>query len=158
MTHSYELKYVPRPVLAEWAKTQNEITLVSGCFDLLHAGHVALIEEAYRLGHSVLAAINSDDSIRRLKGDKRPVMCSLDRAEMLAALQCVKIVTVFEEDDPSEVIRLVRPRYWVKGGDHALKSLPERDLVESLGGQVIFFNYRLGYSTTNLVERIKKDH
>lgn len=158
MTKTLKRKLVPRNFLKQWAEQCSGITLLSGCFDVLHCGHVSLIENAYSLDSAVLVAINSDASIRRLKGDKRPVMHQTERAAMLAALAHVAGVTIFEEDDPSEVIRLTRPALVVKGGNYQIADLPERALVEECGGQVVIVNYRLGYSTTSLIERIKRDH
>ncbi|GIH69896.1 D-glycero-beta-D-manno-heptose 1-phosphate adenylyltransferase [Sphaerimonospora thailandensis] len=125
-----------------------------GCFDLLHAGHLSLLAAARRLGDVLVVCINSDDSVRRLKGDDRPVVSERERAALLEALDCVDGVLVFGEDTPEQVLSELRPDVWVKGGDYAGQRIPEADLVESWGGEVVVVPYVNGHSTTSRINRL----
>ncbi len=127
-------------------------TLVStnGCFDLLHVGHLRTLVGARRLGDALLLALNSDDSVRRLKGPRRPLVNQQERAEMLAGLECVDYVVIFEEDTPLELLAAVRPDIHVKGGDYNLEELPETALLRSWGGTVKITPFVPGRSTTEL--------
>lgn len=129
------------------------VVATGGCFDLLHAGHVASLEAARKLGDALLVLINSDDSARRLKGPGRPVISAADRARVLGALGCVDAVVVFDEDDPRAALARIRPDVWVKGGDYSGVPLPERDLVHSWGGRVVLVPYVDGRSTTAILQR-----
>ncbi|WP_169947944.1 PfkB family carbohydrate kinase [Microbispora sp. H11081] len=122
-----------------------------GCFDLLHAGHVSLLRRARALGDALVVCVNSDDSIRRLKGPGRPLVSELDRVEVLRALGCVDAVTVFDEDTPSRVIERLCPDVWVKGGDYDERSMPEAEAVRRSGGEVVILPTVPGYSTTGLI-------
>lgn len=123
-----------------------------GCFDLLHTGHVSLLEQARRLGDCLVVCLNSDASVARLKGASRPVVSEEERAAMLRALVSVDGVLIFEEDTPDRVLSLLRPDIWVKGGDYGSGRIPESALVESWGGQVVVVAYLRGRSTTSLIE------
>jgi rfaE bifunctional protein nucleotidyltransferase chain/domain len=127
------------------------VVATGGCFDLLHAGHVATLEAARALGDCLVVCLNSDASVRRLKGESRPLVPQADRARVLAALECVDEVVVFEEDTPVEAIRRVRPDVWAKGGDYAGADLPEAALLREWGGQAVVLPYLTGRSTTSLV-------
>jgi D-beta-D-heptose 7-phosphate kinase/D-beta-D-heptose 1-phosphate adenosyltransferase len=122
-----------------------------GCFDLLHAGHVATLRAARALGDRLVVCLNSDDSVRRLKGPTRPLVPAADRARVLEALACVDEVVVFEEDTPVEVLRRIRPDVWVKGGDYAGTETPEAVAMREWGGQCVTLPYLEGRSTTGLV-------
>ncbi|GGO01126.1 bifunctional protein HldE [Microbispora rosea subsp. aerata] len=122
-----------------------------GCFDLLHAGHVSLLRRARALGDALVVCVNSDDSIRRLKGPRRPLVRERDRVEVLRALGCVDAVTVFGEDTPSHVIERLCPDVWVKGGDYDERSMPEAEAVRRAGGEVVILPTVPGYSTTGLI-------
>jgi D-beta-D-heptose 7-phosphate kinase/D-beta-D-heptose 1-phosphate adenosyltransferase len=128
-----------------------------GCFDLLHAGHVSLLSAARRLGDCLIVCLNSDDSVRRLKGPDRPVVGQHDRAELLRALSCVDATVVFAEDDPSAVLERIRPHLWVKGGDYTAAELPEQRVLSGWGGQAVVLPYLTGYSTTNLVKHVREE-
>ena len=128
------------------------IVATGGCFDLLHAGHVATLQAARRLGDRLVVCLNSDDSVRRLKGEDRPVVPEQDRARILAALDCVDDVVVFDEDTPAHVLADIRPDIWVKGGDYDEDSLPESDLVATWGGRTVVVPFHEGRSTTALIE------
>jgi rfaE bifunctional protein nucleotidyltransferase chain/domain/rfaE bifunctional protein kinase chain/domain len=128
-------------------------TLVAtgGCFDVLHAGHVASLEAAARLGDGLVVLLNSDASVRRLKGPDRPVQPAEDRARVLLGLRSVDAVVVFDEDDPRTVLDRLRPDIWAKGGDYDASCLPELDLVRSWGGRVVLLPYLAGRSTTAIL-------
>jgi rfaE bifunctional protein nucleotidyltransferase chain/domain len=128
------------------------VVATGGCFDLLHAGHVATLEAARALGDCLVVCLNSDHSVRRLKGPERPLQPEADRARVLAALDCVDAVLVFDEDTPHEVLHRLRPHVWAKGGDYAGADLPEAPLLREWGGQAVVLPYLQGRSTTSLVE------
>jgi D-beta-D-heptose 7-phosphate kinase/D-beta-D-heptose 1-phosphate adenosyltransferase len=129
------------------------VVATGGCFDLLHAGHVATLRAARGLGDCLVVCINSDDSVRRLKGPSRPLVTAPDRARVLEALEFVDAVVVFEEDTPAQVLDRIRPDIWAKGGDYAGADLPEAAVLRRWGGQAVVLPYLDGHSTTALVER-----
>ena len=133
------------------------VVATGGCFDLLHAGHVALLRAARGLGDCLVVCLNSDESVRRLKGDGRPLVTAGDRARVLEALECVDAVEVFDEDTPVEVLRRLRPDVWVKGGDYALSDLPEAAVLDEWGGQAVVLPYLVGRSTTALIDLARDD-
>jgi D-beta-D-heptose 7-phosphate kinase/D-beta-D-heptose 1-phosphate adenosyltransferase len=143
------------PVVARHRAAGRRIVFTNGCFDVLHRGHVGYLEEARRLGDVLVVAVNSDASVRRLKGEDRPVNPVEDRVAVLAALACVDHVVVFDEDSPRELISLVRPDLYVKGGDYPPELIPEAELVRSLGGEVRSLDYLPDRSTSELIERIR---
>jgi D-beta-D-heptose 7-phosphate kinase / D-beta-D-heptose 1-phosphate adenosyltransferase len=126
------------------------VVATGGCFDLVHAGHIRTLTAARGLGDCLVVCLNSDDSVRRLKGSSRPLTGQDDRAEVLAALGCVDHVVVFEESGPERVLAELRPDVWVKGGDYTPESLPETELVRGWGGSVVVVPYHDGRSTTRL--------
>jgi D-beta-D-heptose 7-phosphate kinase/D-beta-D-heptose 1-phosphate adenosyltransferase len=128
------------------------VVATGGCFDLLHAGHVRMLEAARALGDCLVVCLNSDASVRRLKGPDRPLVGQEDRAAVLAALGCVDAVAVFEEDDPSEILRELRPHVWAKGGDYAIADLPEAATLAEWDGRAVIVPYVAGRSTTQLIE------
>lgn len=138
-------------VLARVRAVGGTVVATGGCFDLLHAGHVATLEAARALGDCLVVCLNSDDSVRRLKGPSRPLVPAADRARVLTALECVDAVVVFDEDTPVEALRRVRPDVWAKGGDYAGAELPEAALLREWGGQSVVLPYLEGRSTTGLV-------
>ncbi|MFD0787521.1 D-glycero-beta-D-manno-heptose 1-phosphate adenylyltransferase, partial [Micromonospora azadirachtae] len=131
------------------------VVFTNGCFDVLHRGHVRYLEQARTLGDLLVVAVNSDESVRRLKGADRPVNPVEDRAALLAALSCVDHVVVFEEDSPASLIKIVRPDVYVKGGDYPPEMVPEAPLVRRLGGQVRTLGYVPDRSTSQIIERIR---
>ena len=131
-----------------------KVVATGGCFDLLHAGHVAMLEAARALGDCLVVCLNSDESVRRLKGRDRPLVPQDDRAAVLAALASVDMVVVFDEDTPEALLERVRPDVWAKGGDYALEELPEAEVVGCWGGQVVILSYVEGRSTKRLLEDI----
>jgi rfaE bifunctional protein nucleotidyltransferase chain/domain/rfaE bifunctional protein kinase chain/domain len=128
-------------------------TLVAtgGCFDLLHTGHVRLLRQARELGDALVVLLNSDGSVRALKGPRRPVMAVEDRARVLSALGCVDAVVIFDDLSPDRVLDRLRPNVWVKGGDYAEADLPEADVVRRHGGEIVLLPTVAGYSSSNLI-------
>jgi rfaE bifunctional protein nucleotidyltransferase chain/domain len=131
--------------------TGGTVVATGGCFDLLHAGHVATLTAARALGDCLVVCVNSDESVRRLKGETRPLVPAADRVRVLEALEPVDAVVVFEEDTPVEALRTLRPDVWAKGGDYAGAELPEAALLAEWGGQSVVLPYLDGRSTTRLV-------
>ncbi len=131
------------------------LVFTNGCFDILHVGHVRYLAAARALGDALLVAINSDRSVRALKGAGRPVLNEAERAEMLAALSSVDLVTVFGEESPRRLIAELLPDVLVKGGDYALEEIHGREEVERAGGRVLALPFVEGASTTGIIERIK---
>ena len=132
------------------------VALANGCFDVLHVGHVRYLEGARREADVLVAAVNGDGSVRRLKGEGRPVMPSADRALVVAALRAVDHVVVFEEDDVSALLLLLRPDVHCKGTDYTVDSVPERETVRAYGGRVAIVGDAKDHSTTELLARINK--
>jgi D-beta-D-heptose 7-phosphate kinase / D-beta-D-heptose 1-phosphate adenosyltransferase len=141
--------------VAAWRTAGKRIVFSNGCFDLLHAGHLALLGHAAKLGDVLVLAINSDASVRRLKGPERPLVPQAERAALLAALTFVDAVTIFDEDTPLDVLQAVQPQVLVKGGDYQPSEVVGRELVEAAGGQVVIVPLTPERSTTSLLERIR---
>lgn len=138
--------------LADRLRAQGRtVVATGGCFDLLHTGHVRLLRTARQHGDALIVLLNSDDSVRTLKGPGRPVMPAADRARVLAALACVDAVAVFSEETPERLIGMVQPDIWVKGGDYAAEDLPEAEVVRRHGGDVVIVPTVAGHSTTALI-------
>ncbi len=131
------------------------LVFTNGHFDLLHAGHLDYLEKARGLGDTLFVAVNGDASTRRLKGEGRPLAPEGQRARLLAALEPVSAVIVFEADTADELLMALKPEIYVKGGDYADKPLPERATVEEYGGRVELIDFLAGYSTTQLINRIR---
>lgn len=142
-------------LVARYRRAGLRIVFTNGCFDLLHTGHLAYLEEAHRLGDVLVVGLNSDASVRRLKGSDRPVTGEADRAALLAALPAVDHVVVFGEDSPVRLIELVRPDVYVKGGDYTPEMLAEAPVVERLGGTVRTVGYLARRSSTRIIETIR---
>ena len=136
-----------------WKKEGKRVVFTNGCYDLLHPGHIRLLEEARSLGDILILALNSDDSVRRLKGPTRPLLSEQERAEVASGLAAVAAITVFDEDTPRELIAAVLPEVLVKGADWA-HWIAGREEVEAAGGQVMALALEPGYSTTGIVEEI----
>ena len=142
------------PVLSSQRKNKI-VVFTNGCFDLLHVGHVRYLQEAKSNGDLLVVGVNSDASVKRLKGADRPLQTEVDRIEILASLQCVDFVTVFTEDTPENLIKLVRPDVLVKGGDWSVDKIVGANFVQSYGGKVKTLQFVNGRSTTLLVEKMK---
>lgn len=132
------------------------VVFTNGCFDVLHRGHVTYLDAARRLGDALVVGVNTDASVRRLaKGPGRPVTPEADRALMVAALECVDAVTLFDEDTPLELVSRLLPDVLVKGGDYAPHQVVGREVVEGAGGRVVILPFVPGYSTTGILQRMK---
>lgn len=136
-----------------WRQAGDSITLANGCFDVLHVGHIRYLRAAKDLGGRLIVAVNSDKSVRDLKGEGRPVMPEHERAEILAALACVDAVVIFGERDVRGVIAELRPNVQAKGTDYTVESVPERDAVESCGGRVAIVGDPKDHSATEIIRR-----
>ena len=136
----------------------HKLVLTNGCFDLLHLGHIRYLEAARSLGDALVVAINSDESVHALKGDGRPLNSACDRAEVIAALECVDHVVVFPEVRVTRLLEQVRPALYVKGGDYTADTLDpeERAALEKIGADIHILPFEQGYSTSGLIERMKK--
>lgn len=142
--------------LRRWARPRSErLVFTNGCFDLLHPGHVAYLAEARGLGDALVVGLNSDASVRRLKGEGRPLMGVEDRAAVLAGLAAVDGICVFDEDTPRALITALLPDVLVKGGDYRVEEVVGREEVEAAGGELVILSFRNGYSTTDIIERIR---
>lgn len=140
----------------QWRKSGEKITLANGCFDLLHVGHVRYLRAAKELGGRLVVAINSDDSVRNLKGDGRPVMPAEERAEILAALSDVDAIVIFPEPDVRPLIREIRPEIQAKGTDYTTDSVPERDVVIACGGRVEIVGDPKDHSATEIIRKMEQ--
>ena len=142
--------------LKKIVRTKRDVVFTNGCFDLLHKGHVTYLEEAKRQGKSLIVALNSDSSVKILKGPTRPINPLADRLEVIAALESVDYVTWFEDETPLELIRLLRPKILVKGGDWKANQIVGSADVLSWGGKVKSLKFVDGHSTTKLIEKSQK--
>lgn len=143
-------------ILQQAKSDGNVVVTTNGCFDVLHLGHLRYLQAARQLGDLLVVAINSDSSVRQLKGENRPLVPEEERAEMLAGLGCVDYVVVFPELTPISLLSELKPSIHVKGGDYKLEQLIEKDVVEANGGKVIVGLNVPGKSTTNLIEVIRE--
>ena len=134
-------------------KKGKTIVLANGCFDILHVGHVRYLEGARDLGDVLVVGINSDNQVTRLKGQDRPILSELDRAEIVASLNAVDLVTIFDEPTVTELLLAIRPDIHAKGTDYTEETVPERDIVRSFGGQVRIVGDPKNHSTSDLIRR-----
>jgi D-beta-D-heptose 7-phosphate kinase / D-beta-D-heptose 1-phosphate adenosyltransferase len=139
---------------AQWRDRGETIVFTNGCFDLLHIGHITLLENAHRMGDHLVLGINSDASARRLKGPTRPIVGENERARILAALASTDAIVIFDEDTPLQTIEALRPHVLVKGGDYKEATVVGADLVQSWGGRVVIVPTVAGFSTSNLVQKL----
>jgi D-beta-D-heptose 7-phosphate kinase/D-beta-D-heptose 1-phosphate adenosyltransferase len=144
-----------RKEISELRKESKKIVFTNGCFDIIHAGHVGYLNEAKAMGDILVVGINSDKSVRRLKGESRPVINEKDRAYILANLKPVDYVVIFDEDTPYALIKEITPDILVKGGDYQGKNVVGRDIVEPAGGRVALIDFISGKSTSNIINTIK---
>ncbi|HOD18262.1 MAG TPA: D-glycero-beta-D-manno-heptose 1-phosphate adenylyltransferase [Candidatus Cloacimonadota bacterium] len=150
-------KIITREEFAKLDLEDKKIVFTNGCFDILHAGHVQYLEQAKKLGDILVVGLNSDASVRRLKGENRPINKQEDRALVLAALEFVDYIIIFEEDTPYELIKIVNPDVLVKGGDWKETDIIGADIVQAKGGTVLSLPLRPGLSTSKIIEEIKKN-
>jgi rfaE bifunctional protein nucleotidyltransferase chain/domain len=150
--------YSPEALLREcngWRVLGKKIVFTNGCFDILHHGHLDLLARAADLGNKLVVGLNTDASVKRLKGATRPLTHENDRAFQIASLLCVDAVCLFDEDTPAQLIQRVKPDILVKGGDYTLDKIVGADFVQQNGGEVHIIPFVDGYSTTSIIERIK---
>lgn len=140
----------------KWRAANKKIIFTNGCFDLIHVGHLRTFIEAKKLGDILIVGINSDRSVKTLKGETRPLISELDRAELIVALKPVDYVIIFDEIDVSNLLETVQPDIYVKGGDYTLENLPEKETINRFNIEVKFIPLVAGISTTELVNRIRK--
>ena len=145
---------VARARVAEWRATGETIVFTNGCFDLLHVGHITLLEDCHRFGSKLILGLNADSSVCRLKGPSRPIVGERERARVMAALASVDAVVLFEEDTPLDLIRSLRPDVLVKGGDYTIDTVIGHELVQAAGGRVEIIPTVEGFSTTNIVKKL----
>ncbi len=143
-----------RRILERLKHEGKRIVFTNGCFDLLHIGHLRYLEKAKTLGDILVVGVNSDSSVQRLKGPKRPILPLEERMEILSGLECVDYVTSFDESTPLELITLLKPHVLVKGGDWSKETIVGKEVVEGLGGEVVVLPFVEGNSTSNLIETI----
>jgi len=157
--HDLQTPILSRDQLSDFAtETRRQgakLILANGCFDLIHAGHVRYLIGAKSLGGILLVAINSDEQVRKLKGNSRPLISQNERAEIVAAFRCVDAVTVFDEPTVEEIIRLVRPDFHAKGTDYTTETVPEREIVREYGGQVAIVGDPKDHSSSELLRTLK---
>lgn len=159
MTSSVEQKIVSWDffLTADLKRRCGKVVFTNGCFDVLHFGHVYYLLEAKKLGDVLVVGLNSDSSVRRLKGDTRPINGERERAFVLAALACVDYVVLFEEDTPKELIEVVKPDVLVKGGDYKMEDIVGADTVTENGGIVTTIPFVEGFSSTRIIEQLKTE-
>lgn len=133
-----------------------KIVFTNGCFDILHLGHIDYLSKSKELGDILIVALNSDQSIKNIKGTQRPINNQYMRSMILASLFFVDIVIIFNEDTPEKLIKIIKPDILVKGGDYNIDTIVGGDIVKSYGGEIKIINYVEGYSTTNIINKINK--
>lgn len=144
-----------KSILADLKEQGKKIVFTNGCFDLLHPGHVRYLEKARREGDLLVVALNSDASVRKIKGEMRPILTEKERCEVVSALGCVDFVTVFPQETPQEIIEELLPDVLTKGGDWSMDQIVGRETVESAGGKVVPIKFEEEYSTSAILERIR---
>lgn len=154
MTTKIQTRRSLAKALASLRARRKRIVFTNGCFDILHVGHVDYLSRARKLGDALIIGLNSDASVRKLKGASRPVNREADRARVLAALECVDLIAVFNEETPEKLIRAVKPDVLVKGGDWKVADIVGSDFVKAQGGRVVSLPFVKGYSTTALLKKI----
>lgn len=152
-------KLIPFEKLGNLGQTlhqqQLKIVTTNGCFDLLHWGHIKYLNEAKLLGDILICAINSDRTVTKLKGEKRPIFDEKTRALQVASLEAINYVSIFDQDTPEDLIRILKPAVHVKGGDYTLENLPERLSVEECGGKIVILPHVEGFSTTMILKKLR---
>lgn len=142
-------------IAADARRNGLSVVFTNGCFDLLHRGHVHLLRQAKACGNMLVVGINSDLSVRSIKGPERPILPEIDRIELIAAMEMVDYVVLFDEPDPYNVIAAIQPQVLAKGGDWSAEKIIGADIVEQAGGRVVVIPYLKGFSTTEIIERIR---
>lgn len=145
-----------KEIIGKLKKQNKKTVFTNGCFDILHVGHVRYLRESSKYGDILIVGLNSDISVKKIKGDSRPINNENDRAEILAELECVDFVVIFDEESPSKLIDELKPDIYTKGADYSLETLPERDIVLKNNIEVKFIKFVEGKSTTNIIKTIQK--
>jgi D-beta-D-heptose 7-phosphate kinase/D-beta-D-heptose 1-phosphate adenosyltransferase len=143
------------PLLSREKARGQRIVFTNGCFDILHRGHLHVLRQAKALGDLLIVAVNSDASVRRIKGPRRPVISQTGRAELIAALEMVDYVVLFDEDDPCSLLKAFKPDILAKGGDYGRDTVVGAEIVEGYGGRVAVIPFLAGFSTTEIIERMR---
>lgn len=143
------------PLLTYWKLKNRKLVFTNGCFDILHRGHVEYLAQAADCGNELIIGLNTDSSVRRLKGETRPVQDELARSILMASLQFVSAVILFDEDTPYELIKKVQPDVLIKGSDYDIKDIVGYDIVKAKGGEVVTIDFVEGYSTSSIIEKLK---
>ncbi|MDD5005629.1 MAG: D-glycero-beta-D-manno-heptose 1-phosphate adenylyltransferase [Candidatus Omnitrophica bacterium] len=141
-------------IISSLKKKRKRIVFTNGCFDILHVGHISYLNSAKKLGDILVVGINSDTSVKSLKGSRRPIMPLKDRIKILASLECIDYVCAFSQKTPLNLIKKIRPDVLVKGGDWKNKEIVGADFVKAYGGKIITIPFKKGYSTTGLIKKI----
>lgn len=142
--------------LLKLLRSQNKVIVATnGCFDILHVGHVRYLKKSKSFGDVLIVGLNSDKSVRSIKGEGRPINSEQDRAEVLCALESVDYVVLFDEDSPKDLLEVIKPNIYTKGADYTLKTLPEADVILRNNGWVEFIDFVEGKSTTKIIDKIK---
>lgn len=139
-----------KDILNKYKENNKKIVFTNGCFDILHRGHVEYLQKARELGDLLVLGLNSDDSVKRLKGNDRPINNEIDRAIVLSALECIDYISIFDEDTPLELIKIVEPDILVKGGDYKIENVVGREYSK----ETVLIDFVDGYSTTNIIKKI----
>lgn len=142
-------------VIEKWQQLGLRVAFTNGCFDILHPGHVDYLEQSRNLADKLVLGLNTDASVKRLKGPERPIVSELDRARVMASLACIDLVILFNEDTPLDLITTIKPDILTKGGDYALDQIVGADFVINRGGMVIPVHFKQGYSTTSLISQVR---
>lgn len=143
--------------LAVWRFLGNKVVFTNGCFDIIHLGHIDYLSKARDLGDRLIIGLNTDDSVKRIKGDSRPITDEKSRAMILASFKFVNAIVLFNEDTPYNLINEVKPNVLVKGSDYSTHEIVGGDIVENNGGEIITIDYLEGYSTTSILDKIKSN-
>ena len=143
--------------LSDWKEENKKIVFTNGCFDLIHLGHIEVIARSADLGDILIIGVNTDNSIKRLKGPNRPIVEEISRAKQLAALEFVDAVVLFDQDTPIDLIKMINPNIITKGGDYNTDQVIGNDIVTQNDGEVVIIPLTQGYSTTSILEKIKDE-
>lgn len=144
------------PYLTYWKLKNQKVVFTNGCFDIIHRGHVEYLAQAANFGNVLVIGLNTDNSVRKLKGETRPVQDELARATIMASFQFVNAVILFDEDTPYDLIKKVQPDVLIKGSDYNIEDIVGYDIVKAKGGEVVTIDFIEGYSTTSIIEKLKK--
>ena len=143
-------------IVRDGQKNNKTYVVTNGCFDILHVGHVRYLKKTKEYADNLIVMLNSDISVKSIKGDSRPINCEADRAEILSSLSCVDYVVLFDEKSPAKLLESIKPNIYTKGADYTLETLPERDIVLRNNIKVEFIEFVEGKSTTNVIKKINE--